>query len=138
MSNLKKNSRTKDKKMQNPNYKINLEIPTKKKRGRPSKAAKAKELIEMMEHIKKPAPVSFDQMEAEAAHEANIQRLISERAPVHWEEVAQKQEVELNVLRQENEELARICVQRWETIEDWKKLVKYLEGRVEDLTIRSR
>ena len=138
MSNLKKNSRTKDKKMQNPNYKINLEIPTKKKRGRPSKAAKAKELIEMMEHIKKPAPVSFDQMEAEAAHEANIQRLISERAPVHWEEVAQKQEVELNVLRQENEELARICVQRWETIEDWKKLVKYLEGRVEDITIRSR
>ena len=138
MSNLKKNSRTKDKKMQNPNYKINLEIPTKKKRGRPSKAAKAKELIEMMEHIKKPAPVSFDQMEAEAAHEANIQRLISERAPVHWEEVAQKQEVELNVLRQENEELARICVQRWETIEDWKKLVKYLEGRVEDLTVRSR
>ena len=138
MSNLKKNSRTKDKKMQNPNYTINLEIPTKKKRGRPSKAAKAKELIEMMEHIKKPAPVSFDQMEAEAAHEANIQRLISERAPVHWEEVAQKQEVELNVLRQENEELARICVQRWETIEDWKKLVKYLEGRVEYLTIRSR
>jgi len=138
MSNLKKNSRTKDKKMQNPNYTINLEIPTKKKRGRPSKAAKAKELIEMMEHIKKPAPVSFDQMEAEAAHEANIQRLISERAPVHWEEVAQKQEMELNVLRQENEELARICVQRWETIEDWKKLVKYLEGRVEDLTIRSR
>ena len=108
----------------------------KKKRGRPSKAAKAKEIIEMMEHIKKPASVSFEQMEA--AHEANIQRLISERAPVHWEEVAQKQEVELNVLRQENEELARICVQRWETIEDWKKLVKYLEGRVEDLTIRSR
>ena len=137
MSNLKKNSRTKDKKMQNPNYKINLEIPTKKKRGRPAKS-KAKQIIEMMDHIKKPAPVSFDQMEAEAAHEANIQRLISERAPVHWEEVAQKQEVELNVLRQENEELARICVQRWETIEDWKKLVKYLEGRVEDLTIRSR
>ena len=125
--------------MQNPEYSINLVLDKpKKKRGRPSKAAKAREIIEMMEHIKKPAPVSFEQMEAEAAHEANIQRLISERAPVHWEEVAQKQEVELSVLRQENEELARICVQRWETIEDWKKLVKYLEGRVEDLTIRSR
>ena len=114
-----------------------------KKRGRPSKASKAKEIMQMMEHIKKPVPVetfnqALDRMDAEAAHEANIQRLISERAPVHWEEVAQKQEVELNVLRQENEELARICVQRWETIEDWKKLVKYLEGRVEDLTIRSR
>ena len=110
----------------------------KKKRGRPSKAAKAKEIIEMMEHIKKPASVSFEQMEAEAAHEANIQRLISERAPVHWEEVAQKQEMELNVLRQENEELARICVLRHEAINDWKKIVKYLEDRIEDLTVRSR
>ena len=110
----------------------------KKKRGRPSKADKTKEFIKMLDHIKKPVPVSFDQMEAEAAHEANIQRLIAERAPVHWEEVAKKQEMELNVLRQENEELARICVLRWESIEDWKKLVKYLEGRIEDLTIRSR
>jgi len=116
---------------------------TKKRgRGRPRKIAaahnKIDDAIAMLKRIEKPAPVSFEQMEAEAAHEANIQRLIAERAPVHWEEVAQKQEMELNVLRQENEELARICVQRWETIEDWKKLVKYLEGRIEDLTIRSR
>lgn len=90
-----------------------------KKRGRPSKADQ-------------------DKLIAEQAHEANIQRMIAERAPVHWEEVAQKQEVELQVLRQENEELARICINRYETIEDWKKLVKYLEGRVEDLTVRSR
>ena len=117
-------------------------LTKKRARGRPRKIAaahnKIDDAIAMLKRIEKPAPVSFEQMEAEAAHEANIQRLISERAPVHWEEVAQKQEVELNVLRQENEELARICVQRWETIEDWKKLVKYLEGRVEDLTIRSR
>ena len=90
-----------------------------KKRGRPSNADQ-------------------DKLIAEQAHEANIQRMIAERAPVHWEEVAQKQEVELQVLRQENEELARICINRYETIEDWKKLVKYLEGRVEDLTVRSR
>ena len=78
--------------MHNPEYSINLVLDKpKKKRCRPSKAAKAREIIEMMEHIKKPAPVSFEQMEAEAAHEANIQRLIAERAPVHWEEVAQKQ-----------------------------------------------
>ena len=107
----------------------------KKKRGRPSKAAKAKELIEMMEHIKKPAPVSFEQMEAETAHEANIQRLIAERAPVHWEEVAQKQEMELNVLRQENEELARICVLRYEEIEKWKFVIKYLENLIENSSI---
>ena len=114
----------------------------KRGRGRPRKIAAAHNRIDdaiaMLKRVEKPEPISFEQMEAEAAHEANIQRLISERAPVHWEEVAQKQEVELNVLRQENEELARICVQRWETIEDWKKIVKYLEGRLEDLTVRSR
>ena len=121
-----------------------------KKRGRPRKIATAANQIDnaiaMLKRAETPVPVetfnqALDRLDEEAArqaHEANIQRLISERAPVHWEEVAQKQEVELNVLRQENEELARICVQRWETIEDWKKLVKYLEGRVEDLTIRSR
>jgi len=117
------------------------------KRGRPRKIATAANqidnAIEMLKRVETPVPVetfnqALDRMDAEAAHEANIQRLIQERSLVQWEEVAQKQEMELNVLRQENEELARICVQRWETIEDWKKLVKYLEGRVEDLTIRSR
>jgi hypothetical protein len=91
-----------------------------KKRGRPAKA------------------VTFDEMEQQAAkdaHEANIQRLISERAPVHWEEVAQKQEVEINVLRQENEELARICINRYEEIERWKFVIKYLEKRIEDLAV---
>ncbi len=89
------------------------------KRGRPSKADQ-------------------DKLKAEQEHEANIQRMIEERASVHWEEVAQKQEVELQVLRQENEDLARICMTRYDAIEDWNKLVKYLEGRVEDLTVRSR
>ena len=116
---------------------------TLKKRGRPSKASKAKEIMQMMEHIKKPVPVetfnqALDRMDAEAAHEANIQRLIQERSLVQWEEVAQKQEMELSVLRQENEELARICVLRHEAINDWKKIVKYLEDRIEDLTVRSR
>ncbi len=116
---------------------------TLKKRGRPSKASKAKEIMQMMEHIKKPVPVetfnqALDRMDAEDAHEANIQRLIQERSLVQWEEVAQKQEMELNVLRQENEELARICVLRHEAINDWKKIVKYLEDRIEDLTVRSR
>ena len=147
MLNPKKNFHTKEKDMAKaitPKEAANL-LTKKRGRGRPRKVPKtdAEHIIEMMEHIKTPKQIetfnqALERMDAEAAHEANIQRLISERAPVHWEEVAQKQEVELNVLRQENEELARICVQRWETIEDWKKLVKYLEGRVEDLTIRSR
>ena len=87
-----------------------------KKRGRPS--------------LKQ---ASSDEEVARAAHEANIQRLISERAPVHWEEVAQKQEVELSVLRQENEELARICIQRYEEIDKWKFVIKYLEKQIADL-----
>jgi len=99
-----------------------------KKRGRPSKASLEAQLKKDALALKK----------HEELHEANIQRLIAERAPVHWEEVAQKQEVELQVLRQENEELARICMARFEKIEDWMKIVKYLEGRVEDLTVRSR
>jgi len=78
---------------------------------------------------------AFERRQAEIAHEANIQRLISERMPVHWEEVAQKQEVELNVLRQENEELARICVLRYEEIEKWKFVIKYLENRIENSSI---
>ena len=57
---------------------------------------------------------------------------------VNWEEVAKKQETELKVLRDENDELARICVNRFEKINDYMKLVKYLEGRIEDLTIRGR
>ena len=59
-------------------------------------------------------------------------------AQVNWEEIAKKQETELKVLRDENDELARICVNRFEKINDYMKLVKYLEGRIEDLTIRSR
>ena len=57
---------------------------------------------------------------------------------VDWESIAKKQETELKVLRDENDELARICVNRFEKINDYMKLVKYLEGRIEDLTIRGR
>ena len=92
-----------------------------KKRGRPS--------------LKQTLIPPSEEEAARAAHEANIQRLIAERAPVHWEEVAQKQEVELSVLRQENDELARICVLRFEEIEKWKFVVKYLESRIENSTV---
>lgn len=99
-----------------------------KKRGRPAK--------HMVCAPAEPSSIyTNDEAAAKAAHEANIQRLIAERAPVHWEEVAQKQETELNVLRQENEELARICILRYEEIEKWKFVVKYLESRIENSTV---
>lgn len=88
---------------------------TTKKRGRPAK----------------PSPISLgDMQKMKDAHEANIQRLISEREPVHWEEVAQKQENELIVLRTENDELARICVMRHDAITDLKKIISYLESKL--------
>jgi len=88
-----------------------------------------------MKLLKRGRPAKEKELTPEEAHEANIQRLISERAPVHWEEVAQKQEVELGVLRMENEELARICMNRYEEIERWKFVIKYLEKRIEDLAV---
>ena len=88
-----------------------------------------------MKLLKRGRPAKEKELTPEEAHEANIQRLIAERAPVHWEEVAQKQEVELGVLRMENEELARICMNRYEEIERWKFVIKYLEKRIEDLAV---
>jgi len=88
-----------------------------------------------MKLLKRGRPAKEKELTPEEAHEANIQRLISERAPVHWEEVAQKQEVELGVLRMENDELARICMNRYEEIERWKFVIKYLEKRIEDLAV---
>jgi len=41
-------------------------------------------------------------------------------------------------LRNENEDLAKICVDRWEKIQDKDKIIRYLESRIENLTIRSR
>lgn len=57
---------------------------------------------------------------------------------VDWEKVAKKQETELKIIRNENEDLAKICIERWETIQDKDKIIKYLEGRLENLAIRSR
>jgi len=88
-----------------------------------------------MKLLKRGRPAKEKELTPEEAHEANIQRLIAERATVHWEEVAQKQEVELGVLRMENEELARICMNRYEEIERWKFVIKYLEKRIEDLAV---
>jgi hypothetical protein len=56
-------------------------------------------------------------------------------AQTNWEFVAKKQEDRINLYIAENEELARICIMRWEEIQNLKYLVKYLEGKHEDSSV---
>ncbi|MEY4263441.1 MAG: hypothetical protein RL373_9 [Pseudomonadota bacterium] len=53
----------------------------------------------------------------------------------NWEEIVKKQETQLNVYITENDELAKICVQRWEEIQHLKYLITYLERRLENATV---
>lgn len=48
---------------------------------------------------------------------------------VNWEEVAKKQEAKLSAYIAENDDLAQICIMRWEEIQHLKYLVAYLESR---------
>jgi len=54
---------------------------------------------------------------------------------VDWETIAKKQEDRLNAYIAENDELAKICIMRWEEIQHLKYLVKYLEGKHEDSSV---
>lgn len=54
---------------------------------------------------------------------------------VDWQEIAHKQEGRLTAYIAENEELANICISRWEEIQHLKYLVKYLEGKHEDSSV---
>jgi hypothetical protein len=54
---------------------------------------------------------------------------------VNWEEIAKKQEGVINTYQVENEELANICIQRWNEIEHLKYLVSYLEKRIENAAV---
>lgn len=53
----------------------------------------------------------------------------------NWELIAKKQEDRINVYIAENEELAKICIMRWEEIQHLKYLVTYLEGKHEDSSV---
>jgi hypothetical protein len=53
----------------------------------------------------------------------------------YWEAIAKKQEERLSAYISENEELAKICIMRWEEIQHLKYLVTYLEGRNEDSSV---
>lgn len=52
-----------------------------------------------------------------------------------WETIAKKQELKLKAYIDENEELAKICIMRWEEIQHLKYLVTYLEGKHEDSSV---
>lgn len=54
---------------------------------------------------------------------------------VDWEAVARKQEEKLRAYMIENDELAQICISRWEEIQHLKYLVSYLEGKHEDSSV---
>lgn len=54
---------------------------------------------------------------------------------VDWEIIAKKQEERITMYINENEELAKICIMRWEEIQNLKYLIKYLEGKNEDSSV---
>jgi uncharacterized protein YeaO (DUF488 family) len=56
-------------------------------------------------------------------------------AQTNWELIAHKQEDRLKAYIAENEELAKICVMRWEEIQHLKYLVTYLERKNEDSSV---
>ena len=56
-------------------------------------------------------------------------------AQTNWELIAKKQEERLTAYIAENEELAKICIMRWEEIQHLKYLVTYLEGKHEDSSV---
>ena len=54
---------------------------------------------------------------------------------IDWEAIAKKQEEKLMAYMAENEDLAQICISRWEEIQHLKYLVSYLEGKHEDSSV---
>jgi hypothetical protein len=108
--------------MHNPEYTINLEIPQKKKRGRPvGSKSKPKKRVVKRSNIDSFSKTLDEWDKLEDA--------------VDWKAVAHKQEQKLKAYMEENDDLAKICISRWEEIQHLKYLVKYLEGKHEDSSV---
>jgi hypothetical protein len=60
---------------------------------------------------------------------------LDQQSNTDWEVIALKQEDRLKAYIAENEELAKICVMRWEEIQHLKYLVTYLERKNEDSSV---
>jgi hypothetical protein len=107
-------------------------MPILKKRGRPAGSKN-----------KKPTPAQMSKAAKLIAHSPNpidefaktLKEWDAMENQVNWEHIAKKQEERIKMYINENEELARICIMRWEEIQHLKYLVKYLEGRHEDASV---
>jgi hypothetical protein len=92
---------------------------------------------------KKPTPAQMHKAAQAIANSANpidsFAKTLKEwdemENQVNWEEVAKKQESKLAAYIAENDDLAKICIMRWEEIQHLKYLVSYLENRNADSSI---
>ena len=60
---------------------------------------------------------------------------LDQQSNTDWEVIALKQEDRLKAYIAENDELAKICVMRWEEIQHLKYLVTYLERKNENSSV---
>jgi len=60
---------------------------------------------------------------------------LDQQSNTDWEVIALKQEDRLKAYIAENEELAKICVMRWDEIQHLKYLVTYLERKNENSSV---
>jgi hypothetical protein len=60
---------------------------------------------------------------------------MDQQSNTDWELIAHKQEDRLKAYIAENEELAKICVMRWDEIQHLKYLVTYLERKNENSSV---
>ena len=98
---------------------------TIKKRGRPVGSIKKNPLLSI--YKKGMDPIS------------DFQKTLNEwdlnESENNWELIAKKQESRIAAYITENEELAKICIMRWDEIQHLKYLVSYLERKNEDSSI---
>jgi hypothetical protein len=103
---------------------------TEKKRGRPV-GSKNRD-YSSYDFVKKLKPFQKDSI-------SDFQKTLNEwdrlENQTNWEDIAKKQEGVINTYKVENEELANICIQRWNEIEHLKYLITYLERKFENASV---
>ena len=105
---------------------------TIKKRGRPPGIKNKKPIPEEVRKLTENITKSF-------VSPSDFQKTLNEwdrmESQTNWEVIAKKQESRIAAYIAENEELAKICVMRWEEIQHLKYLVTYLERKNEDSSV---
>jgi hypothetical protein len=105
---------------------------TIKKRGRPLGVKNKKPTLAQMHKAASKIAKSSNPVDDFAKTLKEWDRMESES---NWELIAKKQESRIAAYISENEELAKICVIRWEEIQHLKYLVTYLERKNEDSSV---